>query len=53
MHPSWASFDSLQYSNSAGNDFSSTGIEFIFLSVFTGGKYPRKIIDFSLFEFDI
>jgi hypothetical protein len=38
MHPSWASFDLSQYNNSAGNDFSSTGIEFIFLNVFTGGK---------------
>jgi hypothetical protein len=53
MYPSWASFDSLQYSNSAGKDFSSVEVELIFRKVFTGGRYPKNIIDFNFFEFDI
>jgi len=49
MQPSCASLDLLQYNNSAGKEISSSGVEPIFLSVFTGGRYPKKIKELNLF----
>ena len=53
IHPNCANLDLLQYNNSAGNDISSSRVDPIFLSVFTGGKKPKKIKDFKFFELDI
>ena len=37
----------------AGNDISSSRVELIFLSVFTGGKKPKNIIEDNLLDPDI